>query len=100
MGGLDYRADGGAVWNPSPVFGRFLSPVRLPVGGRGGDRRNHKPAWMEEKKDWLKDNRWKDVLQALQPFLEPVDIPNPDTPVRACFRYIPTTPISWITKAL
>ncbi len=47
-----------------------------------------KPAWMEEKKDWLKDNRWKDVLEALRPFIEPDDIPDPDTPVRACFRYI------------
>ena len=27
---------------------------------------NDKPAWMEEKKDWLKDNRWKDVLHALR----------------------------------
>ena len=30
---------------------------------------NDKPAWMEEKKDWLKDNRWKDVLEALRPCL-------------------------------
>jgi len=25
---------------------------------------NDQPAWMEEKMDWLKDNRWKDVLEA------------------------------------
>src|SRR6202047_1992522 len=36
-GGLDYRADGGAVWHPSPVCGRFLSCLRLPVGGRRED---------------------------------------------------------------
>src|SRR5262249_51302512 len=30
---------------------------------------NDKPAWMEEKKDWLKDNRWKDVLEALRPVI-------------------------------
>jgi hypothetical protein len=28
---------------------------------------NDKLAWMEGKKDWLKDNRWKDVLGALRP---------------------------------
>jgi hypothetical protein len=43
---------------------------------------------MEAKKDWLKDNRWQDVLEALQPFLEPANIPDLEAPVRACFRYI------------
>jgi hypothetical protein len=47
-----------------------------------------KADWMEEKKDWLKENRWKDVLEALRPFLEGDDIPDPEAPVRACFRYI------------
>ena len=47
-----------------------------------------KAAWMKEKKDWLKDNRWKDVLEALRPGLEPANIPDPQAPVRACFRYI------------
>ena len=46
------------------------------------------PAWMEEKKDWLKDNRWQDVLEALRPSLEPANIPDPEAPVRACFRYL------------
>jgi Uncharacterised protein family (UPF0236) len=49
---------------------------------------NDKPAWMEEKKDWLKDNRWKDVLEALRPSLEPANIPDSEAPVRTCFRYI------------
>lgn len=49
---------------------------------------NEKAAWMEEKKNWLKDNRWKDVLEALRPFLEADNIANPEAPVRACFRYI------------
>ena len=49
---------------------------------------NEKPAWMEEKKDWLKDNRWKDVLEALRPCLEQANAPDPEAPVRACFRYI------------
>jgi hypothetical protein len=49
---------------------------------------NDKPGWMEEKKDWLKDNRWKEVLEALRPFVEPAHLPDPEAPVRACFRYI------------
>jgi hypothetical protein len=53
-----------------------------------GDRigANDKPAWMEEKKNWLKDNGSKDVLPALRPFLEPARLPDPEAPVRACFR--------------
>ena len=49
---------------------------------------NDKLAWMEEKKDWLKDNRWTEVLDALRPFVEPAHLPEPEAPVRACFRYI------------
>jgi Uncharacterised protein family (UPF0236) len=49
---------------------------------------NDKPHWMEEKKDWLKDNRWKEVLEALAPFLEAENTPDSEAPVRACFRYI------------
>jgi hypothetical protein len=49
---------------------------------------NDKPAWIEEQKDWLKDHRWKDVLEALRPCSEQANIPDPDAPVRACFRYI------------
>ena len=49
---------------------------------------NDQPAWMEEKKDWLKDNRWKDVLAALQPCLEPDHLSDPEAPVRTCFRYL------------
>jgi hypothetical protein len=47
-----------------------------------------KAGWMEEKKVLLKDNRWKEVRAELQPFLEPDTVPDPDAPVRACFRYI------------
>ena len=60
--------------------------IRLTAGDRIG--KNDKPAWMEEKKDWLKDNRWKDVLGALRPCLEPAHVSDPEAPVRACFRYI------------
>src|SRR5436305_12346154 len=45
-------------------------------------------AWMTEKKNWLKDNRWPEDLESLQPFVEEAGIPAPEAPVRACFRYI------------
>src|SRR5438309_9989078 len=41
-----------------------------------------------EKKNWLKDNRWPEVLESLRPFVEEAGIPDPEAPVRACFRYI------------
>ena len=47
-----------------------------------------KSVWLEEKKDWLKENRWLDVLEALRPFLEDARVSDPEAPVRACFRYI------------
>jgi len=88
----------GAVWITEQMEAQFGSQVQYLVDfyhlcdylSAAGDRigGNDKPAWMEEKKNWLKDNRWKDVLQALRPFLEPAHFPDPEAPVRACFRYI------------
>ncbi len=88
----------GAVWIPEQMEAQFGTQAQylvdfchlcdyLSAAGEG-IAASDKPTWMEEKKDWLKDNRWKDVLEALRPFLEPDDIPDSDTPVRACFRYI------------
>jgi len=51
-----------------------------------------KAAWMEEKKNWLKDNRWPEVLEALRPHLENETVSNTDAPVRACYRYIENRP--------
>jgi hypothetical protein len=45
-------------------------------------------AWIEEKMDWLKDNRWQEVLEALRPSLELATLADSEAPVRACFRYI------------
>ena len=45
-------------------------------------------AWMEEKMDWLKDNRWQEVLEALRPSLELATLADSEAPVHACFRYI------------
>ncbi len=51
-----------------------------------------KETWMEEKKTWLKENRWADVLESLRPFLESEEVPGKDAPVRACYRYIANRP--------
>jgi len=47
-----------------------------------------KSAWVTEKKNLLKDNRWPEVLESLRPFVEEAGIPDPEAPVRACFRYL------------
>ena len=51
-----------------------------------------KEAWIEEKKNWLKDNRWPDVLESLKPHLENEKVADKDAPVRACYRYIANRP--------
>jgi hypothetical protein len=88
----------GAVWITEQMEAQFGTQARylvdfyhlcdyLSAAGEviAGD---DKPAWMEEKKAWLKDNRWKDVLAALRPCLEPAHLPDSEAPVRACFRYL------------
>lgn len=40
----------------------------------------------------MKENRVPDVLQALQPFIEPKSVPNEKAPVRRCYRYINNRP--------
>jgi hypothetical protein len=88
----------GAVWITEQMEAQFGTQARylvdfyhlcdyLSAAGEG-IAGNDKPAWMEEKKNWLKDNRWKDALGALRPFLEPAHLSDPEAPVRACFRYI------------
>jgi hypothetical protein len=51
-----------------------------------------KAAWMDEKKNWLKDNRWPEVLETLRPYLESETVRDEDAPVRACYRYIANRP--------
>ena len=88
----------GAVWITEQMEAQFGTQARylvdfyhvcdyLSAAGEG-IAGNDKPAWMEEKKNWLKDNRWKDVLGALRPCLEAAHVSDPEAPVRACFRYI------------
>jgi len=88
----------GAVWIIEQMAAQFGTQGKYLVDfyhvcdylGAAGEviASNDPPAWMEEKKDWLKDNRWKDVLEALRSYLEPANIPDSEAPVRACFRYI------------
>ena len=47
-----------------------------------------KTAWLEEKKTWLKANRWPGVLDTLRPYVEADSVADDDAPVRACSRYI------------
>ena len=56
-------------------------------------KRRSKEAWIEEKKNWLKDNCWPDVLKSLQPHVEGEKVLDEDAPVRACFRYISNRPM-------
>jgi len=60
----------------------YLSAAAEAIAG------NDKSAWMQEKKDWLQDNRWSAVLDSLRPFLEEASIDDRVAPVRACYRYI------------
>ena len=43
---------------------------------------------MKEKKTWLKENRWEDLLRNLEPALEPEHAPDAEAPVRAGHRSI------------
>jgi len=64
----------------------YLSAAGEKIAGGG------KEAWVEEKKEWLKESRWQDVLQSLEPFLESDAGLKQDGPVRACYRYIANRP--------
>jgi len=60
----------------------YLSAAAEVVAGKD------KEAWIEEKKDWFKDNRWPDVLKTLEPHVEDGKLADADAPVRVCYRYI------------
>ncbi len=45
-------------------------------------------AWMETQKDAMKTGRVDDVLQALVPHCEPLELSDAEAPVRACHRYL------------
>ncbi len=64
----------------------YLSAAAKVIAGKD------EAAWMHEKKIWLKDNRWRDILEILRPHLESETVKDPDAPVRACYRYISNRP--------
>jgi len=64
----------------------YLSAAAEVVAGQD------KAAWMDEKKSWLKDNRWPEVLETLRPHLESETLKDEDAPVRVCYRYIANRP--------
>jgi len=88
----------GASWIPDQAHLQFGTQAQYLVDfyhvcdylSAAGDAiaANDKHAWMEEKKTWLKENRWADLLRNLEPALEPEDVPDAESPVRACRRYI------------
>ena len=88
----------GAVWITEQMEAQFGTQVQYLLDfyhlcdylAAAGERiaGSDPSAWIEEKKDWLKDNRWKEVLETLWPCLEPAHLPDAEAPVRACFRYI------------
>lgn len=49
-------------------------------------------AWMDEQKERLKTGQATQVLQALQPQLEPGTVADNDAPVRQCHRYLSQRP--------
>ena len=64
----------------------YLSAAATVIAGKG------KEVWMEEKKNWLKENRWPEVLESLLPFLEDASVADQAAPVRACHRYLANRP--------
>lgn len=88
----------GAVWITEQMEAQFGTQVQYRVDfchlcdylSAAGEviAGSDKSAWMEEKKNWLKDNRWRDVLETLRPWVESAPISEAEAPVRACFRYI------------
>lgn len=53
---------------------------------------NDSSRWMEQQKQRLKENCESEVMQALQPHIEPDSLPDKDAPVRRCYRYIKNRP--------
>lgn len=44
--------------------------------------------WLDQQKKRMKAGNVSEVIQALEPYVEPLSIPKKDTPVRNCHRYI------------
>jgi Uncharacterised protein family (UPF0236) len=52
----------------------------------------NKEDWLKTQKDALKESKYLNVLNALQPYVEPSTTEDSQAPVRACHRYIKNRP--------
>jgi len=55
-------------------------------------------AWIEKQKVLLKNSKIEQVLLELKPYLEPTTVPDEQSPVRACYRYIENRPGQFLYK--
>ena len=89
----------GATWIPdqaSRVFGTQASFLvdfyhvceYLGEAAQPCDRGKRKASWLQEQKQNLKTNNVSQVLEALQPHLEPDTRADDKAPVRKCYRYL------------
>ena len=88
MGQLGLLADGGAVWESSPISDRFLPCMRLPGGGRRGHR-GQGSIGLDGGEDGLAERQ---SLAGGSGSAAAVSRTghhgDSEAPVRACFRYI------------
>jgi hypothetical protein len=59
----------------------------------------NKEAWIEEKKNWLKNNRWSNVLISLQPFIKMKAFRTSILPFALVIATFRIALGSWITRA-
>jgi hypothetical protein len=53
---------------------------------------NESARWLKRQKERMKLSQYEEVLNALQPYIEPRTIDDAHAPVRACYRYIKNRP--------
>lgn len=64
----------------------YLAPASDSIAG------DNKKAWMEKQKEALKENRTRETLEALRPFLEGDEVCDANAPVRVAYRYMTNRP--------
>lgn len=101
----------GAVWITEQferVFGAqahyrvdfyHVCDYRAPAANACVNAPQESSAWLEQQKQRLKDGQVATVVEMLQPHLEADDCPEPQAPVRACYRYLNNRPGQFDYKA-
>ena len=64
----------------------YLAPAGASIAGANSK------AWMEAQKQLLKENRTREILEGLQPFLEGDELCDSAAPVRVAYRYMTNRP--------